>query len=143
MTYNNLFQNEDGANHQAKAVRAYLAVHDGISESWSDEHKRCMAEPTLSRWENCREQGYVICLRGQPGPKLRQINIVFYEHRNSDDICALVFEQWTINAPTIDTLPPGVFKDKYQVSHTEPYGNAMQMADWIYEQLVDFWKATA
>ena len=53
---------DDGANCQAKAVLAYLSHNDGIEESWDTEQKRYTAEPKVARWENCREQGYVISL---------------------------------------------------------------------------------
>ncbi len=141
LTYNNLFgQNEDGAHAQAKAVRAYLAANDGIEGSWSDDYKRYTAEPKISRWENCREQGYVVWMRSARHD--RQINIAFYEHRNSDEIVALKWEQFTMNAPNIDGLPDGVFKSKYDTQHSESFGNAMQMADWVLEELTEFWKAT-
>lgn len=142
MTYNNLFrQNEDGACAQAKAVRAYLAASDGIEESWSGEYQRHMAEPKISRWENGREQGYVVWMRS--ARRDRQINIAFYEHRNSDEIVALKWEQLTMNAPNIDGLPEGVFKSKYDVQHSEGVGKPMEMADWILQELTEFWKATA
>lgn len=137
MSYNNLFgQNEDGACAAAKAVRAYLAARDGIEESWSKEFRRYLAEPTAHRWENGREQGYVVCLRKSG----RQINIAFYEHRNSDAICALEWEQFTMNGPTIDTMPDGVFESKWDVSHQVGPEAAYEMADWIFDRLANFWK---
>ena len=143
MTYNNLFQqNEDGACAQAKAVRAYLAMRDGIEESWSAEWRRYQAEPKISRWENGREQGYVVWMKGVKHN--RQINIAFFEHRNSDEICAIEWEQLTMNAPTIDSAVFGeIYKDKYDVSHRVGPGLPMEMADWIFERLTEFWKATA
>jgi hypothetical protein len=132
----------DGAHHQAKAVLAYLQAHDGIEESWSDEWKRYKAEVHIGRWENCREQGYVLYLNSDDYK--RQLNIAFFEHRNSDKICAVVWEQGTINSPNINSAKfEGIYKTKYDVSHSEPYGNALQMADWIWEQLEEFWKETS
>lgn len=141
MTYNNLFgQNEDGANAQAKAVRAYLASHDGIEASWHAEWKRYTAEPKISRWENCREQGYVVWMKSRDCQ--RQINIAFYEHRNTDSICAIKWEQSTMNAPTIDTMPDDVMKDKWDIAHSVNYGEPAAMASWVFDQLTEFWKAT-
>lgn len=139
-----LFQRpSSGADPQAEAVKAYLRMWDGIQESWSDEWKCYTAEPKISRWENCREQGYVIHMRVF-GIKSRQINIAFFEHRNSDNIVAIRWEQRTINAPTIDTAEFGdVYKTKHDVSHSVSVGEAMKMADWIFVQLTDFWKAAS
>lgn len=137
-----LFINTDGANAQAQAVLAYLRQGDGIENSWSDEEKEYIAQPKVSRWENCREQGYVVSMRSKGYDK--QINIAFFEHRNSDEICAVEWEQVTINAPTIDTAKFGdIYKDKYDVSKGFGYGEASRMADWIEKQLSSFWNKTA
>jgi len=127
----------DGACAAARAVLAHVQQGDGIEESWSKEYHRYLAAPTVSRWENCREQGYVISLRS--ADYSRQINIAFFEHRNSDAICAVLWEQTTINAPTIDTIPESAYPDKYSVSHSVPYDCAYKMAQWILERLVGFW----
>lgn len=82
-----LFQNPDGSNHQARAVLAYLSAHDAIEASWSDERKCYDACPEVNRWHNCREQGYVVTMRSKDYS--RQVNIAFFEHRNSDGICAI------------------------------------------------------
>ncbi len=133
--------NHDGAGYQARAVLAFLSGHDGIEESWETSEYR--ARPSVARWHNCREQGYVVSMRGA-GDTPDQLNIAFFEHRNSDDICAVEWEQWTMNPPNIDTAQfgSGVYRDKYDVSYSVRYGNAHKMADWIYERLERFWKIT-
>ena len=132
---------QDGAHPQSRAVLAYLQHDDGIEESWSDEHERYMAEPKVARWENCREQGYVVSMRSKDYS--RQINIAFFEHRNTDAIAAVKWEQITLNSPTIGTAEFGnIYKDKYDVSHYEDYGKATEMADWINKQLKNFWIET-
>lgn len=137
----NLFQNPDGANAQARAVLAYLSAHDGIEGSWSAEGKCYDARPEVARWHNCREQGYVVFMRAKD--RSRQINIAFFEHRNSDSICAIEWEQLTVsgNPPTIESMDTGgtVYKTKYDVSHSVAYGQAAEMADWIYARLTAFW----
>lgn len=134
-----LFQNPDGSNHQARAVLAYLQSHDGIESSWNNEIKQYLAEPEVNRWHNCREQGYVISMRGGDF-QCKQINIVFYEHRNSDSICALMFEGSYVNPPTIDNLPEDVYKDKYDYTHSVEYGKPAEMAEWIIMQLTNFYQ---
>ena len=131
-----LFNRLDAAAASAQACRAYLGQHDGIEKSWhNDEYQ---ARPEIARWYNCREQGYVISMRG-PNYK-GQINIAFFEHRNSDALCAVLWEEITVNPPTIDTAKFGsVYKDKGDVSHSVSYNQPYEMATWIYEQLETFW----
>lgn len=142
-----LFQNPDGASPQAQAVLAYIRQFSDGFGNWQKEFGRYEADPRVSRWENCREQGYVVWMRGEPSSG-RQINIAFFEHRNSDNICAIEWEQSTINAPSLDTADFGgkVYKDKWDVSHTVKVGQASDMAEWIVDRLAAFWessKATA
>jgi hypothetical protein len=132
---------DDGAKAQAKGVLAYLQQPDGIEKSYCDEEKRYLAEPKISRWENCREQGYVIYMRSRNMDK--QINIAFFEHRNSDEICAIKWEQLSTNAITIDTMKTkDVYNTKWDISHSVPYGQVSEMADWIYKELETFWMST-
>lgn len=130
----------DGANYQAQAVLAFLRPLSNIESSWSDELHRYTANVEIARWENCREQGYVVSLKTQDYS--RQLNIAFFEHRNSDSICAVKWEQVTLNSPTIDTAVFGnIYKDKYDVSHKVGPGEASEMADWIAEQFTAFWES--
>lgn len=116
----------DGANHQARAVLSYLSAEDFGATN-----------PTVARWENCREQGYVISLRSTD----RQLNIAFFEHRNTDNICAVKWEQVTDEPPTIKTAEFGdIYKNKYDLSCEFPWGEVTKMALWIYGELMDFWQ---
>jgi hypothetical protein len=130
---------KDGANHQAKAVMAFIQPFE-IEKSWNSDRGRYDAEHKISRWENCREQGYVIMLNCYAKGGSKQLNIAFFEHRNSDSICAVKWEQVTMNSPTIETAEFGdVYKDKYDVSHSVGYGKILEMAEWIEEQMTNFW----
>lgn len=129
---------DDGANFQAKGVLAFVQRFSNIEESWNKEHMEYDAEVKVGRWENCREQGYVISLKSKNCDK--QLNIAFFEHRNSDAISAIKWEQNTINSPTIDTAVFGtVYKDKYDTSFDVGYGEVKKMADWIAKELKEFW----
>lgn len=131
-----LFHNHDGANYQAQAVLAILNSRT-IDASYNPVTRQYEAQPNFARWENCREQGYVISFRiGIP-----QLNIAFFEHRNSDSICAVEWEQPTMNSPTIDTMDTKgtVYKDKHDVSKSVNVGHYEEMADWIMERLGAFW----
>lgn len=123
---------------QAKAVRAYLDIYDGVEPSWS--RASCSYAPVhIAEWHNCRERGYVVMFQNKA---LKQLNIAFFEHRNSDEICAVAWVQNTLNPPTIDTAKFGdVYKDKYDVSHSVEFGRAADMAEWIYQRLCEHWGA--
>jgi hypothetical protein len=130
--------NHDNAAHSAKAVLAYLGHFEGIGASWVESIGDYLAIPTVSRWENGREQGYVIWMRSRD--LSRQVNIAFFEHRNSDDICAVRWEQVTRNSPTIETALFGeIYKTKWDVSKKVRHDEAFKLADWIYEELENFW----
>lgn len=128
---------KDGANYQARAVLMFLQSYANIEESWNDEYRRYDAEIKVGRWENCREQGYIVSLVNS---KRVQLNIAFFEHRNSDQISAIKWEQLSLNTITIDTAVFGdVYKDKYDTSHEVSYGQVSEMAYWIKEELSEFW----
>ena len=136
----NYFVN-DGANHQARATLCYLEMYSDIESSWDKENKVYQAHPVISRWNNCREQGYVVSLVSSDNK--RQLNIIFFEHRNSDAICAVKWEQKSFNNMNIDIADFGNnYKDKFDTSHDVDYGECSQMAKWVYDQLEEFWKLT-
>lgn len=130
---------DDGANFQAQAVLAFVRSGCDIEESWSDKFKKYEAKIKVGRWENCREQGYVLSMLTRNYKK--QLNIAFFEHRNSDDIEAVKWEQTSINSLTIDTAKFGeIYKDKYDTSFSARCGEISKMSDWIIEQFTEFWK---
>jgi hypothetical protein len=133
--------NADGANYQAQAVLAYVRylLGDGIESSWNDETKRYQADPRVTRFDNCREQGYAIFMRDINHDK--QINIAFYEHRSSDGIEAIVSFAKTFNAPLLsDFHGEGVEKGETKYLN---YGSAYDLAKWVVEQLTEFWEANS
>lgn len=139
-----LFQNPDGAEPQAQAVLAYIRMRgSGIESSWNPATHRYDAEPFIGRWYNGREDGYVISLR-LPGVDTRQINIAFFEHRNSDRICALIFYAITKyrEPPTIESIPLSHrwLNDKYAVDLSFGVGDAIGMANAICERLEQEWR---
>lgn len=140
MASNVLHYHNDGANRQAQAALAFFQylMADGIEESWNDTWKQYDADIGVARWENCREQGYVLMLTvGR-----EQLNIAFFEHRNVDSLCAIKWEEWTMNSPTVDTANFGdKYSDKYDTTFDVNHGEAMKMAEWMLEQFKTFWKA--
>lgn len=122
---------------QAQAVKCYLETYSGIEPSYNGD--TYAAFPYIAEWHNGRENGYVVYMRNQDYTK--QINIAFFEHRNSDSIHAVKWLQYTgINPPTIDSAEFGdVYKNKFDTSYAVEYGQAGDMARWIYDELEAFW----
>lgn len=136
----------DGAHPSARAILMLMQWFD-IEESWSDERKEYLAEIKVARWENCREQGYVLTLIApyDSKNKHKQLNIAFFQHRNSDSNHAIRWVQdVSINTPTIDNAQFGdVYKDKYDTSHSTSYNEIYEMSVWIQNELKKFWIESA
>lgn len=137
-----LIQNPDGANFQARAVLEMVRYHlgDGIESSWDAELRRYVAEPKFTRFDNCREQGYVIYMRDRN--LNNQINIAFYEHRNSDSIYVQVNNVWTFNAPTLNDITQ-TMTDKYESAFQASVGEIDEVATFIVTTLTEFWEENA
>ena len=92
------YYNQDGANWQARAVLGYLQNSQLFPDKvYSEEdYHEYIAKAFVGRYENCREQGYVLSVRYHHYQK----NYAFYEHRNTDSICVVAFEMNTINTPS-------------------------------------------
>lgn len=123
----------------ARAVRAYLEAIRGLDGSFRHGGNNVFeyeAQPTIAEWHNGRERGYVISLVRDH----RQLNIAFFQHRGSDSICAVEWDQSTLNPPTIDIAEFGdIYKSAGDVSfEVGPYA-ARGMAEWIYDRLERFW----
>ena len=128
---------EDGANYQAQMVMLYVKRRSQIDGSWDGERKEYKAEVLVGRWENCREQGYCVMLKNS---KHEQINIAFFEHRNSDSICAIKWLQNTFNTPSINTAQFGdLYKTKWDTSKDVSYMEIEEMGDCVVEELTSHW----
>lgn len=126
----------DGANWQAQAVLAYLRVikNDAIYESWNKTRCRYDAEVVVGRYENCREQGYIfsVVYDGE------QRNYCVYEHRNSDQLCVVVFDGLTINTPTLDMVCDAMGDSKCNYTKAFDYGEIVSCGDYIVEDMKEF-----
>lgn len=131
----------DGANAQAQGVLAYLGyVSGGIEASYDSEHGDFRADVSVDRFHNCREQGYVVSVRSRDYS--RQLNIIFFEHRNSDEIVIIEFELNTINPVTIDMVPDTHpwHGNKHGYDKSFSCGKVYEAASYISERLEIFWK---
>lgn len=123
----------DGANWQAVGVMAYLrscCLKDRIEavlEKYAD--KFICVDVCIGRYENCREQGYILSVKSW-GEVFEQINYVFYEHRNSDELCVYRFSLNTINTPTLAEVP---MKDKWDTTKDFKCGEIVECGNWIVE----------
>lgn len=123
----------DGAGMQAQIIAIIIREQKArvLDLIWNKEWKDYEGRIAIGRFENCREQGYVVSLNDYKG---NQRNYAFYEHRNSDNICVLVRDGVTINTPSLDYMWEGK-KDKWDVDKSFSYGEWQKCADWILEDM--------
>lgn len=122
---------QDGANYKARAIMCLI-------QGRITEVKECMkginkdVAVHIGRFENCREQGYVLSLFYK-GQFIK--NYAFYEHRNSDQMCLLMSDTLTINTPRADAM----FGDrgKYDVDKFFDSDEIVEAADYIIERMTD------
>lgn len=123
----------DGANWQAQSVLAYLrdARNIAIDKAWNEDNKCYDAGIKVGRYENCREQGYIFSIKylGE------QRNYCVYEHRNSDDICVVVFDVTTINTPTLKMVCGAMGDSKWNYTKAFPFGQIMECGDYILDDM--------
>ena len=120
----------DGACVQARCVLAYIQSR-GV-----ELKNKTYQDVNIGRWCNCREQGYVISLTNI---NREQLNIVWFEHRNTDSICIIRWEQSTFNLPNIDTIPEQEYRDKWDTDFSFGYGEYSECSDKIIELLENHW----
>ncbi len=124
----------DGANWQAQAVLAYIRAHYFEATDMAYKNGSSKAKVRVGRFENCREQGYVFSIIYD---YTKQKNFCVYEHRNSDNICVLVNNTFTINTPTIDEMWEGK-KDKWDYDKSFEFGKVVECGDWIIDEMAEF-----
>lgn len=130
----------DRTGGQAQAIRAMLdRQYDGVESSWV-EGQGYDARPYISEWHNGRENGYVITLSHWSARK--HLAIVFYEHRNIDNICFLVWEsdRSFFNPPTLDDIPEGVYTHTGDVTERFSYGEIGKAVNYAYDRMEEFWE---
>lgn len=133
---------QDGACWQAQAVLAY--VRGNIYHLTEDKYYKTSLRIQVGRYENCREQGYVISVyfygKKDGNPVRLQRNYAVYQHRNSDAICVLISNTWTINTPGIGDM----WKDKGEDPRSSDYDMGFRWDDisgcgnYIIKDIEDF-----
>lgn len=135
----NLFISPDNVNWQAQGVLAALRRHEGLQVSYSKKEHRYLAQPEVNPWFNGRERGYVASMRSMDF--VSGFHIAFFEHRNSDEICAVAFEGSFMNPPTIDDIPKShpFYESKWDYDYGVSYGEFVEMSDWIIDKMSAWW----
>lgn len=126
----------DGADWQAQSVLAYLRSMkvNAVEKSWNKEFHKYDASIEVGRYENCREQGYIFSVHY----KGKQRNYCVYEHRNSDDICVVVFDGVTINTPTLKMVCDAMEDNKWNYTKAFPCGQIMECGNYILDDMNKF-----
>ena len=126
----------DGADVQAQIVALLIRNQRSrvLDLVWNKEWKDYEGRISIGRFENCREQGYVVSLNDYKG---NQRNYAFYEHRNSDSICIVKFDQLTINTPTLEDVC-NKMEDKYDYTKSFGWGEILACGEWIGRDIENF-----
>ena len=126
----------DGANWQAQAVLAYLreAKSNTINETWNEEYHCYNAEVYVGRYENCREQGYIFSVMY----KGEQRNYCVYEHRNSDQLCVVVFDAISNGTPSKELVWDAMGDNKWNFTKAFGFGEIVSCGNYINKDIKDF-----
>ena len=126
----------DGANWQAQSVLAYLRAMkvNAVEKSWNKEFRTYDASVEVGRYENLREQGYIFSVQY----KGEQRNYCVYEHRNSDELCVVVFDAVTLNTPTNDMVFKAMGNSKWNYTKAFECGNIVECGDYILDDMKKF-----
>lgn len=116
----------DDANWQAQCVLAYLREHLNDFEH----------ELEVTRYDNCREQGYIFYMRIFDNG-MHQMNVAVYEHRNTDALCIVSNEKSTLNAPLSQDIWEAM-KDKWDTTADFDCGNIINCGDTIIDIFQEF-----
>lgn len=126
---------------QALAVGHLLNGWGGIESSW--DGNRYLAKIETAPWYNGRERGLVMVLSDRLWQCQKVCVAVVYEHRNSDSVCVVNWESehGYLNPPTLNDIPEGTYKDKWDTSASFKYPGCQQAADYIYNIFEKFCEA--
>lgn len=134
-----------GVGRQARSVMAYLDHEPHFATYDSFYYVRIETRP----WYNGREGGFVLSMqrmaKEKGEPKYKWLHIAVFEHRNSDNICALkwITDNGYWNHPLEDQnifeTAYGKGASKYDLAHQVGYGEAGKMAKWVFDEMATFY----
>ena len=130
----------DGACPEAIAVLGLMKAEANyiLDDTWNFSRRQYDAELLVGRYENCREQGYVFTIRY----KGLQRNYAVYQHRNSDALCVLISNVYTIGTPNVKEMwaDKGENATKYDVDAQFGYAKVEDCANFIEKDMLNFLK---
>jgi len=135
-----------GLNSQVLAVAYYMSKMEPNFAEYKDGVYKIRLE--TKPWYNGRETGFVVSMCAKFfGNKF--LHIACFEHRNSDNICLLKWETETAywnhpleNPELFDLAYGGKDKTKYDVAASFGYGEVGDVANWIYNEMKEFYEET-
>lgn len=135
-----------GEEPRAQVEAIVASIKDHLANALHDDFPRRYL-PTIHRWYNCREQGYIVTAKINQGLDNYKapLQILFYEHRNSDIVCIWDWEEayfyppctWgEVNAKTTHLT------SKWDYPHHVSYGEFEEAGLWIVRRLVEYYTAS-
>jgi hypothetical protein len=132
-----------GIGYQARAVLAYLDRREPTFATYKNGLYDVSFE--TRPWYNGRERGVVISMWSpfsEAIEKFGALHVAFFEHRNGDAICTLVWETeltyW--NGPVADQKTLDLAYGEGDVAARFSAGAVGEAAEWIHVQFEDFYE---
>lgn len=131
----------DGANYTIQALMCLCKkIYLGYSKDYIEKRDiKDIYSPynrpqiMVGRYENCREQGYVLTLMSsQCGKQIAHYAI--YEHRNSDNICVNKFHGVFTDTPDCEAVWSGK-ASKYDYDQAFSYNEVWEAYGWLEESM--------
>lgn len=92
---------------------------------------------TTGPYSNCRERGFVVSVSKQIGSDQRR-HWVFYEHRNSDELCCLRWDGPGHVSRGYRADDVEGFTDKWTITKSWPYMSIVDAANWLHDEIREF-----
>jgi len=136
------------SHYNSQAAKFLTFIENELPEVDFDsppEDKDWSIDFQIRPYTNCREQGFVLSARQLSGGKATPVHhFVWYEHRNSDSLCVIYWEDkvspYAADSLTAADIPEEVFPDKYSYTKSFKWGDFGSAWSWFREQLsaIDF-----
>jgi hypothetical protein len=133
-----LFHKNDGASATVQSILPLIRDQLENEISWCDHDSYRM--PQCHRYHNCREQGYTLIFKRNIGELEPNLNIVIYQHRNSDQICLIVWEHTHHYPPTQASLiAEGIFEKKSDYTAIFEYNEGDAVARYVTHRVSEYY----
>lgn len=134
----------DNRSSLAQVVLIFLSKFHGV---WIDNFQNGIntkslfcdtATPTVSLWNNGSERGYFVSLKRNN----KQLNIIFFEHKNSDDLIVehFIHDMEPKDVYEYNDIPKEIYKDKFNYDISFPFDKPYDAASYIQKFLEHFYQ---